>query len=141
MSIWSLEEFDINAALGFLDRANDLEPVRESLRALTEAEPSVMLAEALVRETLVAAETVAFLHELPPVDLPDAAARRMARLVDDNPVTAADAVLAYNAVARLRGRSELSLIWEEREATRWFAAIDDLLARLEQIATPGGEGG
>ena len=135
MSIWGLDEFDESAALDFLDRAGGLEPVRESLRTLAEAEPSVLLSAATVREALVAAETIAYLQELPPADLPDGAARRMASL-NGAEVEEADAVLAYNAIARLRTRSELAKIWEEREATLWFASIDDLLARLEQIATP-----
>ena len=136
MSIWGLDEFDEGAALDILDRSDGLEPLRESLRALAEAEPSVILSATTVREALVAGETIAFLHELAPADLPDAAARRMASL-DGAESEEADAVLAYNAVARLRTRSELAKIWEERDATLWFAAIDDLLARLEQIATPG----
>lgn len=136
MSIWGLEGFDKGAALDFLDRA-DLEAVRESLRAMEEAEPSVVLSESMVREALVAAEAMAALHNLPAADMPDAAARRIAPLADEG-IREADAVVAYNAVARLRTRSELAEIWEEREATRWFAAIDDLLSRLEQIATPGG---
>lgn len=137
MSIWGLETFDESAALDFLDRIDDLEPVRESLRTLTEAEPSALLDEEMVRDTLVAAEVIATLNELSPPDLPEAAARRIGALEAEG-LTRADAVLGYNAVARLRTRSELAEIWNEQNATLWFGAIDDLLARLETIATPGG---
>lgn len=137
MSIWGLETFDESAALDFLDQTDDLSPIRESLRALSEAEPSALLGEEMVRDTLVSGEAIATLHDLPPADLPEAAARRIGALEAEG-LSDTDAVLAYNAVARLRTRSELAEIWKERDATLWFAAIDDLLARLETIATPGG---
>lgn len=138
MSIWSLDAFDESAGIDFLEQADGLGPIRESLLALAEAEPSALLGEEMVRDTLVSAEAIAALHDLPAADLPEPAARRIGNL-DSEDLNDADAVLAYNAIARLRTRSELAEIWEERDATLWFGAIDGLLARLETIATPGGE--
>lgn len=140
MGTWGTGSFANDVALDWLYdfEANDFRLIDRTLAGaahLTGAD-DLDLVEAC--EVLAAAECVAAAGGYPAAQIPD---ELQAWLDANQPITLKPdfVVMARQAVARVKGRSELQELWEETdEAEEWHTAVADLQQRLAQITLPTG---
>jgi hypothetical protein len=121
--------FENDAALDWvidLAGADSDEPVRAALRATEAPGPEEYLDMDAANEALAAADVVAAMRGAGPADLPEEAARWLARhpAQPDGDLLA----LAHRAVRRVGESSELQEEWGD--SPEWRAVLDDLLCRL-----------
>lgn len=140
MGTWGTGSFENDVALDWLYdfEANDFRLIDRTLAGaahLTDAD-DLDLVEAC--EVLAAAECVAAAGGYPAAQIPE----ELQAWLDANQLITLKpdyVVMARQAVARVKARSELQALWEETdEAEEWHTAVTDLQQRLAQIPPPTG---
>ena len=128
MGAWGAGVFDNDTALDWLDalERTGSAAVSKALRSLPDAAGYIDADQA--SDALAAAEVVAAARGNPAAELPGEAADWVQAHGPSVPYELTE--VAADAVARIRTDSELRDLWEESGAEVWYAALDDLLARL-----------
>jgi Domain of unknown function (DUF4259) len=129
MGAWGAGVFENDTALDWLDalERTGAAAVNAALRSLPDAAAGYVDADQ-ASDALAAAEIVAASRGHPAAELPGEAADWVQAHGPSVPYDLTE--VAVDAVARIRTDSELRDLWEESGADEWYAALDDLLARL-----------
>ena len=132
MGAWGSGSFENDDALDWLGEFCD-EPDKEVISAALETVNEIgseYLEAPECSTALAAAEVVAALKGAPGENLPEEARECVAKLKLE--VSGGMVAAAAKAVERIRMNSELKELWEEQDPAEWYAAVDDLAARLKQ---------
>lgn len=132
MGAWGSGSFENDDALDWLGEFCDEpgeETISDAFGAVNEI-GSEYLEAPECSMALAAAEVVAALKGASSQNLPEAARECFAKLRLN--ATGDVVATALKAVERIRTDSELKELWEEQDPAEWYAAVDDLAARLKQ---------
>lgn len=135
MGAWGLGPFENDAACDFITAVvykRDFYQVRNVLRYITRLPLTSYLEVDDCCEGLVAAEIVAALNGFPSPDLPEDLAVTLTEFQPN--FRNGDTELAIHAVKRIRSKSELQELVEDRK--EWFNLVDKLLKRLASPSQP-----
>ena len=132
MGAWGSGSFENDDALDWLGEFCDEpgeETISDAFGAVNEIGGEYLEAPECSM-ALAAAEVVAALKGASSQNLPEAARECFAKLRLS--ATGDVVATALKAVERIRTDSELKELWEEQDPAEWYAAVDDLVARLKQ---------
>ncbi len=140
MGTWGTGSFENDMALDWLYdfEANDFRLIDRTLAGAAHLTDADELDVVEASEVLAAAECVAAAGGYPAAEIPE---ELQAWLDANHPITLKPdyVVMARQAVARVKARSELQELWDETdEAEAWHTAVADLQQRLAQITLPSG---
>jgi hypothetical protein len=127
MGAWGAGSFDNDEANDFADDLVEGTVLLDELLETVDAAEEINALEAT--QAIAAAETVAALRRKPNEKIPE----ELEIWVSKQRMGFVDAQLAIRVVEKIREESELKQQWDdaaEEEKNAWYAAIDDLLARL-----------